>query len=187
LDALADQLDCAAASIELTLREFAVAADASTCESDVVEGRGARQVRNDERGLRGHVPRPAVALPRPDLALLGSLGDGRQSEDHFPDHGVPDDLVSRPDLLSVEYDARAQQLVVPRRRIPITGARGALNRYQKAIASTASHLCRLSEAVQTQCQVDHVFPLVDGEHGRADPRPSQALNRHCTPITVPDL
>lgn len=61
-------------------------------------------------------------------------------------------------LLRVEFDPVNQALVVPRRRTAITGARGALNGYQKGHCFYCFAPIEIVRGSVNVCEVDHVFP-----------------------------
>lgn len=65
-------------------------------------------------------------------------------------------------LLKVEYEPADHELVVPRRRTAITGARGALNGYQKGHCFYCFAPISIVGGVASTCHVDHVFPWSAG-------------------------
>jgi HNH endonuclease len=65
-------------------------------------------------------------------------------------------------LLTVEYEPEKQDIVVPRRRTAITGARGALNGYQKGHCFYCFRRISVVGGALETCQVDHVFPWSPG-------------------------
>jgi hypothetical protein len=73
-------------------------------------------------------------------------------------------------LLTVEFEPVSAALVVPRRRTNITGARAALNGYQKGHCFYCYSPIDIASGSATTCHVDHVFPwsagpqLGPGEH-----------------------
>lgn len=60
-------------------------------------------------------------------------------------------------LLTVEFDQSNSTLVVPRRRTAITGARGALNGYQKGSCFYCFGPISIASGQADTCEVDHVF------------------------------
>ena len=65
-------------------------------------------------------------------------------------------------LLKVEYEPVNHELVVPRRRTAITGARGALNGYQKGHCFYCFAPVSIVGGAASTCHVDHVFPWSAG-------------------------
>jgi hypothetical protein len=60
-------------------------------------------------------------------------------------------------VLTVDYDPTTQSIIVPRRRRSITGAREALNGYQKGHCFYCFAPISLLNDAGTGCEVDHVF------------------------------
>lgn len=60
-------------------------------------------------------------------------------------------------LLTVEFEPATGTLVVPRRRSTITGARGALNGYQKGRCFYCFEPIEVGNGSAQSCHVDHVF------------------------------
>ena len=65
-------------------------------------------------------------------------------------------------LLTVEFEPVTTTLVVPRRRTNITGARAALNGYQKGHCFYCYAPIDIARGSATTCQVDHVFAWSTG-------------------------
>lgn len=65
-------------------------------------------------------------------------------------------------LLTVEFEPVNTALVVPRRRTNITGARPALNGYQKGHCFYCYSPIDITSGSATTCHVDHVFPWAVG-------------------------
>lgn len=65
-------------------------------------------------------------------------------------------------LLTVEFEPVTASLVVPRRRSNITGARAALNGYQKGHCFYCYAPIDIASGSTDTCQVDHVFPWSTG-------------------------
>lgn len=65
-------------------------------------------------------------------------------------------------LLTVEFQSVTDSLVVPRRRTNITGARAALNGYQKGHCFYCYTPIDIASGSATTCHVDHVFPWAAG-------------------------
>src|ERR1700733_519384 len=65
-------------------------------------------------------------------------------------------------LLTVEFQPITETLVVPRRRTNITGARGALNGYQKGHCFYCYAPVDIASGSPLTCHVDHVFPWAAG-------------------------
>lgn len=61
-------------------------------------------------------------------------------------------------LLTVEFEPIDGSLVVPRRRTSITGARAALNGYQKGHCFYCYDMIEIATGSERLCHVDHVFP-----------------------------
>lgn len=61
-------------------------------------------------------------------------------------------------LLTVEFEPTNDSLVVPRRRTNITGARAALNGYQKGHCFYCFDAIHIASGAERLCQVDHLFP-----------------------------
>ncbi|WP_269895004.1 HNH endonuclease [Mycobacterium hippophais] len=71
-------------------------------------------------------------------------------------------------LLTVEFEPSTETLLVPRRRTCITGARAALNGYQKGHCFYCYTAIDIASSSATTCHVDHVFPWSAGVYvGRA--------------------
>ena len=64
----------------------------------------------------------------------------------------------------MEFEAVSESLVVPRRRTNITGARGALNGYQKGHCFYCFAPIEVHGGKVGRCQVDHVFAWSVGQH-----------------------
>ncbi len=65
-------------------------------------------------------------------------------------------------LLTVTYDQAGQRLLSARRRTPITGARQALNGYQKGACFYCFEPLSLTTASGNTCHIDHVFAWSTG-------------------------
>ncbi|MCX5042441.1 hypothetical protein OG921_04535 [Aldersonia sp. NBC_00410] len=65
-------------------------------------------------------------------------------------------------LLTVEFEPETATLLVPRRRTTITGARPALNGYQKGHCFYCFTAIEIASGAATTCQVDHLFPWSAG-------------------------
>jgi 5-methylcytosine-specific restriction endonuclease McrA len=65
-------------------------------------------------------------------------------------------------LLTVEFEPETDDLLVPRRRTNITGARSALNGYQKGHCFYCYTSIDIASRSATTCHVDHVFPWSAG-------------------------
>ncbi|WP_137145091.1 HNH endonuclease domain-containing protein [Mycolicibacterium sp. CR10] len=65
-------------------------------------------------------------------------------------------------LLTVEFEPDTATLLVPRRRTNITGARAALNGYQKGHCFYCYTAINIAGSSATTCHVDHVFPWSAG-------------------------
>ncbi len=65
-------------------------------------------------------------------------------------------------LLQVDYEPINHKLVVPRRRTAITGARAALNGYQKGHCFYCFAPVSIVAGAASTCHVDHVFPWSAG-------------------------
>jgi hypothetical protein len=72
-------------------------------------------------------------------------------------------------LLTVEFEPVSDSLVVPRRRTNITGARGALNGYQKGHCFYWYAPIEIETGLATVCHVDHVVPWSAGQFVGAAP------------------
>ncbi|MFN8031862.1 MAG: HNH endonuclease domain-containing protein [Mycobacterium sp.] len=65
-------------------------------------------------------------------------------------------------LLTVEFQPVTNMLVVPRRRTDITGARAALNGYQKGHCFYCYTPIEIASGSASTCHIDHVFPWSTG-------------------------
>ena len=65
-------------------------------------------------------------------------------------------------LLTVEFEPVTDTLMVPRRRTDITGARGALNGYQKGHCFYCYTPIEIERGSANVCHVDHVFAWATG-------------------------
>lgn len=65
-------------------------------------------------------------------------------------------------LLTVEFEPVTETLVVPRRRMNITGARAALNGYQKGHCFYCYTPIDTASGSKLTCHVDHLFPWAAG-------------------------